>query len=319
MTGKQAYPILAAMVMAVIFGFSFLFTKVVLSYLLPFQLIGLRFALAALVLSALAWLQVIKLNIKLSSLPDLLKVAVWQPVLYFTCETYGVKYTTASESGVIISLVPVVVAVLSYFILKEKATSRQFLFISAAVAGVAFMVVGSSAGRAAAPWEHIMGIFFLFGAVLAGGFYSIYSRRAAEKYTPVDITFVMMWLGAVVFNTVGLVQSFWYDQLDNYAAGLQQPPVVTGLLYLGVLSSVVAFFLLNYSLSQLPAPRVTVFLNLTPVIAVLAGVIFNGEHLGTWQLIGGSLILLGVWGTNHYGSEQEKKNKELPKEAEAHV
>ncbi|MTI80904.1 MAG: EamA/RhaT family transporter [Firmicutes bacterium] len=308
MTVRNYYPVVAAMVVAVLFGFSFLFTKVVLDYLQPFQLIGLRFALAAASLSILALFGLIKLNIKLGQLTDLLKVAIWQPVLYFTCETYGVKFTTASESGVIISLIPVMVAVLSFFILKERVSLKQGFFIASAVFGVVLMVLGGTAGSGGSPGQHLLGVAILFGAVLSGGFYSIFSRQASEKYSTTDITFVMMWLGAVVFNIIGLVQSYLNGQLGNYAAALVQPQVINGLLYLGILSSVVAFFLLNYSLSRLPAPRVSVFLNLIPVISVIAGVAFNNEVLGVWHLVGGSFILLGVWGTNYFGQEDTSEN-----------
>ncbi len=303
---KDAYPTLAALSVAVIFGFSFLFTKAALFYLSPFQLIGLRFALAAISLTALVVLKVIKLNIRPRHLGGLLKIAFWQPVLYFICETYGVKYTSASESGVIIALVPVATAILSVFILKEKITLWQGLFINAAVLGVMLMALGNPAAGLEGESRHLLGVFLLFGAVLAAAFYSIFSRRASAVHAPLDITFVMMWLGAVIFNIVGLVQSYWTGQLGNYINVWHNLPVVTGILYLGILSSVIAFFLLNYTLSYLSASRAAVFLNLIPVVSVLAGILFLNEQLGSWQVGGGLLILLGVWGTNHFTRRHDK-------------
>lgn len=303
---KDFYPTLAAVTVAVIFGFSFLFTKGALYYLSPFQLIGLRFALAALFLTILAACRLVKLHIRPAHLPDLLKIAIWQPVLYFTCETYGVKFTSASESGVIIALVPVATTVLSIFMLKEKITLWQGIFINAAVLGVILMALGKPAGGLTGQPGHLLGVFLLFGAVLAAGFYNVLSRRASAGHFPLDITFVMMWLGALVFNAAGLVQSYLIGQLNNYIDAWLHLPVVTGLLYLGILSSVVAFFLLNYTLSHLPASRTSVFMNLTPVISVLAGIIFLGERLAVWQIAGGVLILLGVWGTNHFACKPKE-------------
>lgn len=297
---KSIFPTAAAVTVAVIFGFSFLFTKDALFYLSPFQLLGLRFALAALSLTLLAVCRLVTLSIRPAHLPGLLKVAVWQPVLYFICETYGVKFTSASESGVVIALVPLAVTVLSNFMLGEKIAAGQGFCIGAAVAGVMLMALGGSPGGMGETKGHLLGIFLLFGAVLAAGFYNIFSRRAATDYAPMDITFIMMWLGALVFNAVGLTQSYLTGQMNNYVAAVQHLPVVSGLLYLGLLSSVVAFFLLNYALSRLPASRTAVFLNLIPVVSVLAGVVFYGERPGAWQLAGGALILLGVWGTNYF-------------------
>ncbi|MTI83019.1 MAG: DMT family transporter [Firmicutes bacterium] len=303
---KDAYPTLAALTVAVIFGFSFLFTKAALFYLSPFQLIGIRFALAAFSLTALALLKVVKLNIRPRHLGDLLKIAIWQPVLYFICETYGVKLTSASESGVIIALVPVATAVLSMVILKEKITFWQGLFINAAVLGVVLMALGNPAAGLKGESGHLWGVLFLFGAVLAAAFYSIFSRRASAVHAPLDITFVMMWLGAVIFNIAGFIQSYWTGQLGNYIDIWHNLPVVVGILYLGILSSVIAFFLLNYTLSYLSASRAAVFLNLIPVVSVLAGILFLNEQLGSWQVGGGLLIILGVWGTNHFTWRPEK-------------
>lgn len=300
MKTTQAYPSLAAMIVAVIFGISFIFTKEALLYLEPFQLLGLRFALAALSLSLLAGARVIQLTIRMKHIPGLLKVAIWQPVLYFICETYGIKLTTASESGVIIALVPVVVPILSVFMLGEKITSLQGLFICAAVFGVIVMALGEPTAGGANSSDHLLGILLLFGAVLSASLFNIFSRSAAESFSPLDITFVMMWLGAVVFNIIGLTQSYLNGNFQLYMDALQHLPVITGLVYLGILSSILAFFLLNYALSHMSASRTAVFLNLIPLVTVLVGVLFYGERLSLWQYAGCALILLGVWGTNYF-------------------
>jgi len=285
---------------SVIFGFSFVFTKGTLAYLSPFQLLGLRFGLAALALTSLTAVRLIRINIKMAHLPSLLKIAVLNPVLYFTLETYGVKYTSASESGVVIALAPMAVMVLSILMLGEKITAGQRVCIAAAVAGVALMALSGPGAPGGAPANHLLGILVLFGAVMAAAFYNVFSRQGAASFSPMDITFVMMWLGALVFNAIGLSESYFSGQLGVYYTSLQHPQVVVGLLYLGLFSSVVAFFLLNYALSRMPASRAAVFLNLIPVVSLLAGILFYGERLGIWQMASCGLILLGVWGTSFY-------------------
>ncbi|MFZ5642325.1 MAG: DMT family transporter [Bacillota bacterium] len=308
MSSGNVCSIAGAVLVAVVWGLSFLFTKGLLDYLSPFQLLGLRFALAALSLTLLVSLRLVRINIKAEHLPPLLKVAIWQPVLYFIFETYGVKLTTASESGVVIALAPIAITLLSIIILGERTTWAQGAFIAAAVAGVVLMTLGGTVSEAGTRPGHLLGILMLLGAVIAAGFYNIYSRQAASRFSPLEITFVMMWLGAVVFNAIGLVQSYFSGSLPGYFSAIQNITVVGGLFYLGILSSVVAFFLLNFALSSMPASRVAVFLNLIPVVALLAGVTLYGERLGPWQLAGCSLVLLGVWGTNYFAIKPGKEN-----------
>lgn len=111
---------------------------------------------------------------------------------------------------------------------------------------------------------------------------------------------VMMWLGAVVFNALALG--------GHLAAGsaipwpvLARPSVWVPLGYLGLLSSVGAFFLVNFMLSRMEAARSVAYTNLTTLVSVLAGLLILQESFHWYQGIGGILILLGVWGTNRFG------------------
>lgn len=75
-----------------------------------FQLLGWRFLVAALLLVILKMSGVIKVRLSGEKITGLLWVALFQPVLYFSFETLGVDLTSASEAGIIISLIPIAVA-----------------------------------------------------------------------------------------------------------------------------------------------------------------------------------------------------------------
>ncbi|NLK00363.1 MAG: DMT family transporter [Clostridia bacterium] len=306
---RNTYPTMAAAAMAVIFGLSFLFTKGLLSYLTPLQLMGMRFAVAALVLIFLAALRLVKLNLVINDLPPLLGAAILSPGLYFIFETYGVKLTTASISSVIISLIPVATAVFAFFMLGERITVVQGAFITAAVAGVMLMALGGGDGSSQGS-SHMLGILLLVGAVASSAVFNIVSNSLSGRYSPIDITFVMMCFGAVTFNFVAAIHSYLTGSLANYQWVLKEPSVIIGLLYLGLLSSVVAFFMLNFALAHLTASRVAVFLNLIPVVSLFAGMLFLHERLSQGQALGCALILLGIWGTNYFESEIEEESEE---------
>ena len=63
--------------------------------------------------------------------------------------------------------------------------------------------------------------------------------------------------------------------------------------------------MVNYMLSKLPASNSSVFSNLTTVISIIAGVFIRHEAFHWYQLAGGIIIILGVWGTNRYKPQQE--------------
>lgn len=294
-------PILAGVFMASIFGFSFFFTAQALDEIGTMQLLGYRFALAAIALTVLQIFGLIKINFKGKSLGKLMVLALFQPVIYFVFETIGVKMTSASESGMIIATIPVVVTFMSIIFLKERPSIMQIGSILLSVSGVTFIVAMTSSGG---NHGNLLGLIILFGAVLAAGVYNILSRSLSLAFNPVEITFVMMWFGAIIFNGISVYLHLSRGELGQYLAPFSDLKVVSSLLYLGLISSVAAFFLLNFMLSRMEAARSAVFANLTTIVAILAGVIFRGEPFYWFHAVGGVLILLGVYGTNYFSAKK---------------
>jgi drug/metabolite transporter (DMT)-like permease len=298
-------PYFAGIIVSVIFGFSFMFTKNALDNITPFHLLAFRFATAALMLTVLMAAGLIKVDFRGKALGELLILSVIQPVFYFICETTGVSLTSSSEAGMMIALIPVVVAVLSAIFLKEIPTKIQSLFIVTSVAGVFFIIFMNSGSIKA----NNFGMIALMGAVISAGIYNILSRKLSLKFTPVEITFVMMWFGAITFNLISLGQHIYNGTVNQYMMPLFNGNVLMALAYLGILSSVAAFFMMNFMLSRIPASQSAVFSNLTTVVSIIAGVAIRGENFYWYQLVGAVLILLGVWGTNYFGLKE--KTKEL--------
>jgi len=295
-------PLLAGGSAAVIWGFSFLFTKDALSYTYPSQLLGLRFGVAALTLTLLRVAKLIKVELRRKGWFGLVVLSLFQPGLYFLGETWGVKWTTASEAGMIIALAPICTAVMAGVFLKERITLLQVISIGCSVIGVFFIVT------ARGPLEfgnHLLGYLALFGAVLAAGTYSILSKKSSNRFTPIEITYVMMWSGAVVFNLLGAGESLVQGKISAYLAPLWIPSVIIAVLYLGVLSSVLGFFLNNFAISRLNVTQIAPLLNLITVVSVAGGVVFQGDPFGVWHAVGVTLIVFGVWGTNVFAQQSD--------------
>jgi len=247
---------------------------------------GLRFASAVITLTILKALGVIRIDLKGKGWKALIPLSLFQPGLYFMGETWGVKWTTASEAGMIIALVPVVSTVMAGFFLKER-------------------VIVSTQGELKFG-EHLWGIVALFIAVIAQSAYSILSKKQSHKFTSVEITYIMMWSGMIIFNTLGISQSISTGTLDIYLSPLKLPSVTIGILYLGVISSVFAFLMFNYALAHLRISQTTTMLNLVPLVAVFGGVVIQNDPFGWLQAVGIVLILVGVWGTTIFGERQKK-------------
>jgi len=277
-----------------IFGLSFLVTKGALEAFSPVTLLFLRLALASVALGLLALAGVVKLGYRGKPKLPLVLICVFQPILYFTFETFGLQEVASSTAGLIIGALPAAVAALSVPLLREHLSGRQVAGLVLSIAGVALVVMAGDAG-AAVP-DTLRGVLLVVGAMLSAAFYNVYSRKASVRYSPAETTFAMMATGAVFFGLLVVVEgatSGW--------AGIFSGTTVAALgavAYLGILSSVVAFFLVNLSLSRLKAAQASIFGTLTTLVSLVAGVLLRGEPFGMVQVLGASGIVLGVWLTN---------------------
>jgi len=290
------HPHLAGLLFASIFGLTFMFTKVLLEDISPMGIIAYRFFLAILTMELLRRFRVVSVQLKGKPIKVLLLIALFQPILYFLLETTGIQYVSSSEAGMMIALIPIVVAVASPFFGKERPTWIQVMFISLSVSGVLFINwMKSNIGEEVS----FLGISLIFLAVVAAAMFNIFSRRAREFYQPADITYMMMMTGAVVFNGIYLTQLVLEGNLVGYVT-LLGPTTILPLLYLGIMASVGGFFLVNTSLSKLPAHISSVYANIATIVAVIAGAVFLSEAILWFHWVGAFMIVTGVYGTNRF-------------------
>ena len=297
MKNKTTIATLAALVGYSIFGFSFLFSKTALNLTTPFVLLAVRFLAAFLLLNILVLVGVIKLDLKGKPIKMLLVLGLVQPVLYFICESYGIAMTTASFSGVMIGLVPVVGLVFDMIFMKERCTVLQAVFTVTSVIGVAMTTTGGFGTVS------ILGFVLLLGAVVTAVLYAIISRKTAEHFSPFERTYVMFALGTVAFTVMALVET--KGNVGALVAPLSNPTFWLCILYLSVVSSVCAFTAINFAVGHISAGRAMIFSNFTCVISAVAGVLILKETFTPLQLVGVVIIIISVFGVSWPGSPKK--------------
>lgn len=301
---RSTLPIFAGITASSIFGLSFMFSSVALKIVDTFTLLSFRFLLAFSVMSILILSKLIKVDYKGKDLKTLFLLGLMQPIIYFIFETYGIKNSSSSIAGVVIALIPITVAVCSAYFLKEKPTVLQWVFIFTSVVGVIFIIVMGSSSSGSV---NLIGIICLLMAVLSATVFNLLSRKLSKVFTPLELTYFMMGLGAVTFTVISLVEHIMKGNLDEFFTPLTNSSFIIPLLYLGILSSIVAFLFINYSLSKLEASKSAILGNFSTIVSIIAGVAFLKEDFRFFHIIGSILILVGVWGTNYIGSKIPKE------------
>ncbi len=274
-----------------IFGFSFLFSKVALEVASPMVLVAVRFVVAFLLLNLMMLGGKNKVNFKGKPVFRLLLMGFIQPVVYFVCETYGIEMTSASFSGVMIGLVPVVGLVFGVIFLKEKCSLFQLLCTVMSVVGVVLTTTGGVGEFSLA------GFILLLGAVLSTTSFTVLSRSIADEFSPFERTYVMTGLGGICFTALALLET--KDQPEAWLTPLVSGKFWIAVMYLSLVSSVMAFLLINYALNYLSVGKTLIFSNFTTVISVISGILILHDSFSAVQLTGIVIIILSVFGVSY--------------------
>lgn len=141
---------LAALGAQVIFGFSFMFTKIALNHASPMTVVANRYIIAFLGLTVAMIVTKTKIGLH-KNIWKLALMSIFQPVLYFIFETYGIQMTTSAFSSIMISMIPVMSMVSGIFILGEVPSPVQYVFSALSVAGVVIMSLAGNAVRVRRP------------------------------------------------------------------------------------------------------------------------------------------------------------------------
>ena len=288
MQNKKA--IIAALTTYVIFGFTFLATRLALEHISADILLAVRFTISFVCMTLLLLVGIGKVSYRGKPILKLLALGFCQPIAYFIVETLGIRYTNSSFAGIIISLIPVVATILSMIFLKEKVAPKKFFWIFCSVAGVSFLsFLQSSTGEI-----QLKGIFFMLLAVLAASSFSLLSRSTAPQFSAFERSYIMMCMGAAVFVPYSIFTN-GSQFIPRFVGAFTNTSALIPILYLSVISSVIAFLCLNYATSHLEVSKVTSFTNTQPVISLFAGVVFLHEPVSLLHLLACVMIIIGVY------------------------
>ena len=289
----------AALFSNVIFGFSFIFSKLALCVTEPLVILAVRFTVAFAVMNILWILGIIKLEFKGKSKKGLLFMGLAQPLLYFIFELYGLSLVSSALSGIIISLVPVGVLLISGVFLGEKPTKIQVLCTLVSIVGVSLLSVLSNDGAK----NHFLGVILLLAAVISASAFNILSRKESATFSPFERTYAMFLIATVGFNVLAfsLLRGRYFLEIVR---AFKSTDFIVAIIYLAILSSVAAFMLFNYSTSKISAVRSASFSNIIAVVTVLAGVIILREDFSVLEFLLCIPVIMGVWGVNYSGAKK---------------
>lgn len=288
----------------ILWGLSFVATKVALESVPTFTLVFARFSLAALIFLFMRqgrkWP-----SFNRKEHVKMVLLALFEPGLYFIFETIGLQHTSAPKTALIIATIPVVVLVLSALMLRERASGTSITGILLSFGGIVLLVVGDPEFG----WNFegsLLGDLLIGGAVVSASLYMVFARDLGRSHSSLEITFVQIVYGAIFFSLpfVWELPSLVWSDITLRS--------ILAVIYLTVFATVGAFLCYNFALSRVPVSRAAVFINGIPVVTAIGAWVLLDERLTPIQAGGGALVLAAVFLTNLPAGAIRKKKRPGP-------
>jgi drug/metabolite transporter (DMT)-like permease len=207
-----------------------------------------------------------------------------EPCLYFLLEGLALQWTTASQAGMVSAILPVLVALSSWWM---GETPRVWAWVGLVLAMVGVGLVSWLAPASASAPYPLWGNLLELAAMVCAAGYTVCLKRLCRSYSPWFLTAAQTTGGMVFFSLA--VASPWVHLPQRLPLG---PSLA--VLYLGLAISVGAYGLYNYGVSRLPAWQASAFINLIPIFALVLDWLFLGEAVGWLHVLGTVLVCGGV-------------------------
>ena len=286
---SRALALLAAFGATAIYGMNHTIAKVVMPhYIGPFGFIMLRVVGACI----LFWLVSFFIPKETIERKDFLRIAF--TALFGMCINMlmffkGLQLSTPINSGVIVTLTPIIILILSAFFLKEKLTQLKFLGIVLGFIGALLLILyGSSTKVINAPDISLGNTMLLINAVSFGA-YLVMVKPLTKKYSTVTLMKWMFLLGVIYtfpFTITEFIEVSW--KTLPFEAIWRIGFVVVGTTFLTYMFNV-------YALKTLPATTIGAFTYLQPIITIVYAVITGNDILDGVKILACLLVFLGVY------------------------
>lgn len=290
---------LLALITICIWGTTFVATKVLLGGgLSPSGIFFVRFALAYAGMLAVCHRRALCQTWRDEAL--MVVAGMTGGSMYFLTENTALEYAQAGNVSLIVCLAPIATVVFSLIGSKkhERVSPRLWIGMVVALAGVVPIVSGESDGAADNP---VLGGCLALSAALLWAVYQNVVKPLGDRYGALLLTRKVFGYGLltiVIYEVAfGLFSphhglGFFADEVKLL---LQSPTLWGNILFLGLVASLLCYFVWNKVVEHLGAVVSANYIYLNPVTTCLFSAIFLGERFTPWMAVGGIAVLLGVY------------------------
>jgi drug/metabolite transporter (DMT)-like permease len=269
-----------------LWGWTFVFTKILVEELGPVEVFAMRLALGLPFLAGVLVVRRVPLRFSRADVgPLLVGGAIF--TAHFLVQIAGIKTTTAINTGWLISVSPLVLALLSFVFLRERIGRAGAAGIAIATTGVLLLV---SRGRLTdLGWLQHTGDWLVLASAVTWAAYTVATRDLARRRNPLAVTFAILLIAAAVTAVLFAVSG------DVARVRSLSPRGIAALLYLAIPGLALGQWFWQEGVARVGATQAGFFLYLEPLATLALAVPLLGEPFTPFVALGGALVLAGVY------------------------
>lgn len=283
-------PVLLLIFATLLWGGNFVIGRAVANEISPFTLAFYRWCTAFIVFLPIIWTSLkrdwptIRQHLPIVFAMSLTGVASFNTLIYV-----ALHHTTSINASLMNSTTPIFIYILSLIFLKERLSRLQIIGTTLSLLGVLF-IISKGSFQSILEFSFNIGDLIVLIAIVCWAIYSILVKQFSNVL-PGGSTFLV----SIGMGILMLFPFYMYESLQPTIETTWSIASISAILYTGIFASIVAFICWNTGVIQLGANKAGIYLNFIPVFATIFAVTFIGESLELFQILGGILVILGVF------------------------
>lgn len=291
MENKNTTGHLSALLTIIIWGTTFIATKVLLADFQPVEILFFRF-----LMGLVALLAVYPHRLKGTTGRQELTFAaagLCGICLYYLLENIALTYTMASNVGVIISVAPFFTAILSHLFMKEEKLRANF-FLGFAVAMIGIFLISFNGSKLEL---NPVGDLLAMLAAMVWACYSVLTKKISGYGYNTILTTRRVFFYGILFMIPVL---FLFDFELGFAR-FANPIYLFNIIYLGLGASALCFVTWNFAVKVLGAVKTSIYIYMVPVITIVTSALILKEPITILSVIGTLLAIIGLFLSEYSG------------------
>ena len=280
---NRIWPIASLAAAGCLWGTGFLFGKITFAEMTVSENVGYRFIFGSLGLAPILWRRP-PTGLGSRALGLILVASIVGVPIQFLLQYKGLEATTVSHASLIVGTLPILVALFSSLLLKEKLKAFEYGLMVTSAGGAALIATAKKVVAGPPPTTRADLLVFL--SMFAAMAMVLLSKHLMAQYGALQFTAWMIGIGTLILLA-------WIEATHPMRVRFS-PHIWLAVVAQGILCTTAAFLLWNWGLARVPASHAAIFLNLEPLVGTLLGVIILNERLGAVGILGGALILFSA-------------------------